>query len=104
MQSRAAARSMLEHRGQASIFAMFVYNKPKNSELFHDNEGRYKRVMVEPADGAEKPLGQTDFEGAVYEVYGDPSCPKLYPKVGTGPLPHVRLASAKIVMRLNTYI
>lgn len=103
MQSRAAARSLLEHRGHAGICSMFVYNKPKNSKLLED-KGRCKRVMIEPAEGAEKPFGQTDFEGAVYEVYGDPSCPKLYPKVGTEHLPNVRLAPAKIAVRVRDII
>src|SRR5690349_14172821 len=86
VQSRAAARRLLEQKGQAGICSMSVYDRPKNSKLLHDEKGRYKRAMVEPAEGAEKPRGQTEFEGAVYEVYGSLDCPQLYPKVGTEPL------------------
>ena len=100
-ESRAAARNLLERKGR-DTGTLVVYDAPKNSKLVEDNEGRWTRVIVEPAEGAEKPLGQTEFEGVVYEVYGDASSRKLYLKVGTEPLPHVRLGPVAVVVRLMT--
>jgi len=102
-ESRAAARIRAEAQGQG-IDALVIEGWPKNSRLIQDAEGRYRRIFEEPVEGSEKPIGETTFEGRLYEVYGSLLKPTLFPKHGTEPLPTIRLPRAKLILHISCVV
>ena len=79
-ESRAAARNLLESQNDV-IETRIVYN-----------------YRTEPPPG--EPVGEVVLEGKTYEVYG-PNGESLYPKIGTRPLPRVRLPRPRFLIRLS---
>jgi len=104
MQSRAAARTMLDYLEEnREVPVMVVERWPRYSRTVEDPGGGYKRVVEKPPDGGERPIGQAVFEGETFEVYGSLDNPNLYLKVGTEPLPEVRLPRATIICEVLGY-
>ena len=96
-ESRAAARLRAE---EVPVNCITIHPHPRNSELIEDAKGAYRRVFNLPVEDGLKPIGQTVFEGKLYEAYSfrDGVNLELFAKIGDAPLPQVRLPDALFVI------